>query len=360
MSARPDTWMPFYVGDYLRDTGHLTVAEHGAYFLLLLNAWTRDGSLPDDDLRLRMMAKMDVKEWKASGKTIREFFYSADGCLRHKRMDRELANAKAHSTAKAEAGRRGAEKRWHNDAKTIVGSSQDDGTAIAQPSNSHRQTDTPSPSPSPNTSSLRSDDTPSAKRAKARSQIKPDWQPDDAGIAYATDRGVNVSLELPAFRNHHIAKGSLMADWPHAWRTWCDNQVKWGKAPGRTNADKPPSTIAGITELPAAFDPPDAWGVRNWVLRQPDITVEKNKKGEDIYVLNGYGVEEIALNVLSDARIPVACEPKLDALGAWLRADVDIGRARAVIRRIAARDSYTPVGALSFFDSALRSERVLA
>lgn len=39
-----------------------------------------------------------------------------------------------------------------------------------------------------------------------------------------------------AFKNHHVAKGSLFADWDAAWRTWVDNQVRWdterGKPPG--------------------------------------------------------------------------------------------------------------------------------
>jgi uncharacterized protein YdaU (DUF1376 family) len=47
MSAS-DTWMPFYVGDYLSATGRLTTEQHGAYLLILLDYW-KNGPPPNDD-----------------------------------------------------------------------------------------------------------------------------------------------------------------------------------------------------------------------------------------------------------------------------------------------------------------------
>jgi hypothetical protein len=72
-------------------------------------------------------------------------------------------------------------------------------------------------------------DEPTKPRQKARSQISPDWKPTAAGIAYAQARGVQPT-EVRAFKDFHIAKGNTMADWDAAWRTWCNNAVKFGNA----------------------------------------------------------------------------------------------------------------------------------
>jgi uncharacterized protein YdaU (DUF1376 family) len=47
--SKSDIWMPFYVGDYLADTLHLTVEQHGAYLLLLLHQW-RKGHFPEEEI----------------------------------------------------------------------------------------------------------------------------------------------------------------------------------------------------------------------------------------------------------------------------------------------------------------------
>lgn len=67
----------------------------------------------------------------------------------------------------------------------------------------------------------------SPKKAKPRTAFPEDFEPNEAGVAAAI--GLSVTGELVAFRNHHLAKGSLMADWQAAWRTWCGNARKFAK-----------------------------------------------------------------------------------------------------------------------------------
>lgn len=72
-------------------------------------------------------------------------------------------------------------------------------------------------------SSLRSDSGGAARSpAKRKRQIPPDWWPDEAGQAYARERGVPQS-EVSHFRDFHRAKGNTFADFAAAWRTWCNN-----------------------------------------------------------------------------------------------------------------------------------------
>jgi uncharacterized protein YdaU (DUF1376 family) len=112
--AEVSAWMPFYIGDYLADTMHLTTEEHGAYVLLILHYW-RSGQLPDDDKALAGITKVDRKAWIAEiGPTIRPFFVPRDGKLHHKRVDAELAKA-IHNSSKRRAA---ANARWEQTQST--------------------------------------------------------------------------------------------------------------------------------------------------------------------------------------------------------------------------------------------------
>lgn len=131
-----DSFMPLWIADYLADTTHLTTVQHGAYILLLMAYWRRQGPMPADDEQLRSITRLSPAEWRKMKPTLASFFTEADGLWRQGRADHELAKASAKMAAKSQAGSIGAQNRWQRDSKRIAGASP-----------SHRQTDASSPSP---------------------------------------------------------------------------------------------------------------------------------------------------------------------------------------------------------------------
>lgn len=121
---KADVWMPVTPGDYYRDTNHLTTAQHGAYFLLLMHAWVANGLLPDDDEALRSVTRMDKSDWRRSRKALLAFFKPTEAGYRHKRIDIELAKADRNLSQKSVAGKasafKRAEQRKANGASTAV------------------------------------------------------------------------------------------------------------------------------------------------------------------------------------------------------------------------------------------------
>ena len=150
---KADIWMAFYVADYLSATTHLSTERHGAYMLLIFAAWKRGGSLPKDDSQLAEITKLGMAKWRASKAVLLEFFDDVDGCYIHRRVAKEHVKAMGNSGKKSENGKKGAEKRWQTDSKTMANAManglQNDGEVLANESQSAWQTDTPSPSPSP-------------------------------------------------------------------------------------------------------------------------------------------------------------------------------------------------------------------
>jgi uncharacterized protein YdaU (DUF1376 family) len=101
-------WMPFYIGDYLRETRRLTMAEHGAYLLLRMEYWDH-GPLPNDDVQLARILGITLREFKPLSKAIRGFFSEANAkqLLRHEHIDKEIIKAEEVSQKRALAGYKG-------------------------------------------------------------------------------------------------------------------------------------------------------------------------------------------------------------------------------------------------------------
>ncbi|HWN96169.1 MAG TPA: DUF1376 domain-containing protein [Methylomirabilota bacterium] len=108
---KADHWMPFYIGDYLRDTMGLSRADHGSYMLLIMAYWTNGGPLPDDADHLAEIAKVQQCEWQCVSKRLAKFFQVEAGFWRHKRVDTELAVAKERHERRSKAGKIGVEAK---------------------------------------------------------------------------------------------------------------------------------------------------------------------------------------------------------------------------------------------------------
>lgn len=96
-----------HIGDYLKDTAHLSLLEHGVYGRLLDVYYTKESAIADAEA-VRLVGARSKEERGALESVLNEFFELCDGMWSHKRCDEEIASFK-EKQRKAKAS---AEKRW--------------------------------------------------------------------------------------------------------------------------------------------------------------------------------------------------------------------------------------------------------
>ena len=118
-------WYKRFPGDYRRDTAHLTLAQHGAYGLLLDHYYSNAAPLPADlDALRRICSCSEEAERKAVDFVVAQFFeLRADG-YHNKRADLEIAEAAERHEQRVRGGRKTASKRWGSSATSSRGSSR--------------------------------------------------------------------------------------------------------------------------------------------------------------------------------------------------------------------------------------------
>lgn len=95
-----------HLGDYARDTGHLTMLEHGAYTLLLDRYYATEHGIPEDQAMRVARARSD-DERAAVTAVLTEFFSLVSGVWMHGRVEGEIEKANNRIRAARENGKKG-------------------------------------------------------------------------------------------------------------------------------------------------------------------------------------------------------------------------------------------------------------
>lgn len=96
-----------HLGDYAKDTKHLSLAEHGAFCLLLDYYYATEKPIPDDRCE-RIANAYAESERQAVRSVLEQFFVLASDGWRNQRADDEISETQGKSLKAKEA----AEKRW--------------------------------------------------------------------------------------------------------------------------------------------------------------------------------------------------------------------------------------------------------
>lgn len=108
--------LPLFTDAYLADTRHLSAEQHGAYLLLLMEAWRRPTcSLPDDDEMLARLACMSAERWALNRGTVMAF-WAFDG-RRKEWSQLRLTDERSYVRQKSVSQRHKAAKRWNSTTK---------------------------------------------------------------------------------------------------------------------------------------------------------------------------------------------------------------------------------------------------
>lgn len=123
-------------------------------------------------------------------------------------------------------------------------SAKADPTSREKPTTTSRQKPTQNLpiEPTKNQSLAKTEKSTSAKRVNRKVQMPPDFDLSPnrrlLAIEHWTGRGrpdLDPDHEFEKFVNHHRSRGSTMADWDAAWKTWYCNAVQYTRPPGGPN-----------------------------------------------------------------------------------------------------------------------------
>ena len=95
-----------HLGDYAKDTAHLSMIEHGAYTLLMDRYYSTEKPIPEDQT-YRVTRARSKEEKQAVDAVLEEFFTIKEGTFTKGRIDEEISKVQTKIKAAQENGKKG-------------------------------------------------------------------------------------------------------------------------------------------------------------------------------------------------------------------------------------------------------------
>lgn len=241
--SNPYSWYARYPRDYGEKTAHLSLAEHGAYTLLLDHYMTSGGAIAigianamqEASVCYRICRAQSDAERAAVDSVVRQYFtIENDGYLHNKRADIELGKRKTLSETRAFVAKKGAAKRWGNPEPmpNAMAIAMPIATAIAMPkamlqgiANGCTSTSTTTIEEinPPLIPPLGGKTVTKVDRKAKGTRLPEDWCHDIKHEHLAKEMGVNLFDELMKFRDYWASEGRVKANWNATFNTWLRN-----------------------------------------------------------------------------------------------------------------------------------------
>lgn len=135
-----------HLGDYARDTGHLSLLEHGVYTLLLDRCYATEQGIPEDQA-YRLARARSEDERAAVDAVLSEFFTLEDGVWINARVLEEVERYRAKIEAARENGKKGGRPRKETQPKAKKTQPFPPGSEIETQPKAHQTPDTSNTQP---------------------------------------------------------------------------------------------------------------------------------------------------------------------------------------------------------------------
>lgn len=252
-----------HLGDYVRDTAHLSMLEDGAYRRLLDAYYIREAPLPLTPRDVHRLTRAQSKQEREAVDTVlREFFVETPEGWRHTRCDREIANyadtipdREARKENDRERQRRSRERRkllfealrGHDIVPAYDTKTSELEALLSRATSRPKSHDVTPPvtrdntathTPSPRHQTPREENPPAARVPPTASPRPAKKCPEGFEVTpelrrWAVDNcpGISIDRETEKFRDHTFA--TARTDWSGTWRNWLRKASERPSMPSR-------------------------------------------------------------------------------------------------------------------------------